>query len=143
MKKVQVWRGACLCVVWLSLAVWLTSCSSPGPYAPKSELGGSSAQLSQRVLFLDETLRDAVLLVNSVQKRLPRGEILVQANFRSRLQKNDIWVDVKFEFYDADSMLVDETEWMKVHFPAMEVTMVQGSSIASNAAKHVILLNNS
>lgn len=142
MKRVHAWRGVCLWMLWLSSVVWIVSCSSPGPYAPKSEVGGGSMQQSQRVLFLDETLRDGLLLVNSAQKRLPRGEILVQANFKSRYQKNDIWVDVKFEFYDAQSMLIDETEWMKVHFPAMETTMVQGSSIASQAAKHVILLKN-
>ena len=71
MKKEQVWRGICLCVLWFSLVVWITSCSSPGPYAPKSEMGGSPMQQSQRVLFLDETLRDALLLVNTAQKRLP------------------------------------------------------------------------
>jgi hypothetical protein len=143
MKKTSMIQRTAWCLLWLCFLVWIAACSSTtGPYAPKTRMGDSPMQQSQRILFLDENLRDGLLLVNSVQKRLPHGEILVQANFKSRFPNNDIWVEVKFEFFDANSIIIDETEWMKTHFPAMEVTTVQGSSISPNAVKHVILLKN-
>lgn len=142
MKKRSVIRRTARILLWMWFPVWITACSSSGPYAPKTRMGNSPMQQSQRILFIDENLRDGLLLVNSVQKKLPHGEILVQANFKSRYPNNDIWVEVKFEFFDANSILIDETEWMKTHFPAMEVTTVQGSSITPYAVKHVILLKN-
>ena len=142
MKKTSVIQRTAWSLLWLCSLVWIAACSSPGPYAPKTSVGNIPAQQSQRILFLDKNLRDGLLFVNSVQKKLDHGEILVQSNFQSRFPNNDIWVEVKFEFFDANSILIDETEWMKTHFPAMEVTTVQGSSITPNAVKHVILLRN-
>ncbi|WP_146164739.1 hypothetical protein [Desulfonatronum sp. SC1] len=99
-------------------------------------------QHSQRIVILDRNVRNALLYVNSVQKRLPGGQILVQANFQNRFPRDDIWADVKVEFLDEYNMLVDQTEWMPTHFPAWQVTMVQGSSISPKPIKHVMLLRN-
>lgn len=142
MKKTRVIQRIVWSLLWLCFLVWISACSSTGPYAPKTMMGSSPMQQTQRILFLDGHLRDGLLFVNSVQKKLPNGEILVQANFKSSYPHNDIWVEVKFEFFDANSILIDETEWMKTYFPAMEVTTVQGSSITPHAVKHVILLKN-
>lgn len=118
------------------------ACTSPGPYSPYARPGDAPMQQTHRIVILDSNVQDALLLVNTVQKRLPRGEILVQANYQNRYAREDIWADVKFEFFDGNGMLLDETEWVKTFFPALEVTMVQGSSISTTAAKHVMLLKN-
>lgn len=114
-----------------------------GPYAPIAHKPGTEAtQHSQRIVILDRNVRNALLYVNSVQKRLPGGQILVQANFQNRFPQDDIWADVKVEFLDGNNMLVDSTEWIQTHFPAWQVTMVQGSSISSQPVKHTMLLRN-
>jgi hypothetical protein len=118
-------------------------CGCKGPYAPLAHKPGKeAAQHSQRIVIVDGNVRNALLFVNAVQKRLPGGQILVQANFQNRFPRDDVWADVKVEFLDENNMLVDETEWMQTHFPAWEVTMVQGSSISPNPAKHTMLLRN-
>lgn len=114
-----------------------------GPYAPVTHKPGREPmQHSQRIVILDRNVRNALLYVNSVQKRLPGGQIMVQANFQNRFPNDDVWADVKVEFLDAHNMLVDQTEWMPTYFPAWEVTMVQGSSISPKPVKHVMLLRN-
>lgn len=114
-----------------------------GPYAPVTHRPGvEPMQHSQRIVILDRNVRNALLYVNSVQKRLPGGQILVQANFQNRFPNDDVWADVKVEFLDEHNMLVDQTEWMPTYFPAWQVTMVQGSSISPSPVKHVMLLRN-
>lgn len=132
-----MWRLAVLCPFIL-----MSACASPGPYAPYARPGEAPMQHSQRIVILDRNVQDALLFVDSVQKRLPRGEILVQANFQNRYPKDDVWADIKFEFLDENNAAVDETEWVKTLFPALEVTTVQGSSITDRAVKHVMLLKN-
>lgn len=129
------------CIV-LVLMVTVGGCAK-GPYAPLAHKPGTETmQHTQRVVILDRNVRDALIFVNSVQKRLPGGQILVQANFQNRSQNVDVWADVKVEFLDENNMLVDATEWVQTHFPALQVTMVQGSSISGRAAKHTMLLRN-
>jgi len=122
--------------------LWTVACTSTGPYAPYARPGDAPMQHSQRIVIMDRNVQGALLLVDSVQKRLPRGEILVQANFQSRYPNDDVWADIKFEFLDENNVPVDETEWVKTSFPALEVTTVQGSSISTRAVKHVMLLKN-
>ena len=123
------------------LLVLFASCK--GPYLPIERTHkGQPLQHSRRTVILDRNVRDALLYVNSVQKRLPGGQIFVQANFQNRFQGADIWADVKIEFLDENNMLVDETEWVNTYFPQWEVTMVQGNSISSQAVKHVMLMKN-
>ncbi|HDQ41417.1 MAG TPA: hypothetical protein ENN39_10370 [Desulfonatronum sp.] len=129
-----------VCVFLLALMV-MTGCK--GPYAPIAHKPGTEPmQHSQRIVILDRNVRNALLYVNSVQKRLPGGQILVQANFQNRFPNDDIWADVKVEFLDEHNMLLDQTEWMSIHFPAWQVTMVQGSSISPRPVKHTMLLRN-
>ena len=131
-------------IVLFALYGFLISCGgSGGPYVPVTHTAGwQPLQHEQRIVILDRNVKDVLLYVNSVQKRLPRGHILVQANFQSRFAKEDVWAEVKIVFYDENNMVVDETEWMNTHFPAWEVTMVQGNSISHRAMKHVMLLKN-
>jgi len=129
-------------VVLFGLYGFLISCgSSGGPYPPLTRTPEKQPlQHEQRIVFLDKNAKDVLLYVNSVQKRLPGGHILVQANFQNRVAREDVWAEVKIVFYDENNMVVDETEWMNTHFAAGEVTMVQGNSTSDRAMKHVMLL---
>ena len=118
------------------------ACTSTGPYAPYARPGDAPMQQTQRVVILDRNVQGALLFVDSVQKRLPRGEMLVQANFQSRYPNDDVWADIKFEFRDENNVVIDETEWVKTLFPALEVTTVQGNSLTAGAVTHVMLLKN-
>jgi hypothetical protein len=97
---------------------------------------------SQRVVVLDQAVRDTLLLVNAVHKRLPGGQLLVQAGFRNRLTRDNVWAQVRFRFLDPYDMPVDESEWVDTLFAPGEVTTVQGSSMSPHAVKHVLLLRN-
>ena len=130
--------NAIICAVFLGV---LPSCK--GPFVPVAKRSNAPPlQHTQRILVLDNQVRDALLYINSVQKRLSGGQILVQANFQNRFPKDDIWAEAKIEFLDGNNMLVDQTEWVNTYFPAWEVTMLQGNSISANAVRHVILLKN-
>lgn len=119
----------------------LTSCQQGGPSGPLST-GRTPLQHSIRTTVIDRDVRNTLLFVNSVNKRLPGGQILIQANFENRLRSQDVWADISFEFMDEDNMLIDRTEWVPTLFPASQITMIQGSSISSHAAKHVLLMRN-
>ncbi len=121
------------------IIVFMISCCQGGPSAPLST-GRTPLQHSNRTVMLDRNVRNTLLLVNSVQKELPGGQLLAQVNFESRLRAQDVWADISFEFMDENNMLVDKTEWTTTLFPASQVTMVQGSSISPNAVKHVLLM---
>ena len=43
---------------------------------------------------------------------------------------------------NENNVVIDETEWVKTLFPALEVTTVQGSSLTAGAVAHVMLLKN-
>ncbi len=126
--------------VTILVAVVLSSCQG-GPSLPL-KTGGSPLQHENRTVVLDRDVRNTLLFVNSVQKRLPGGQVLVQSNFQSRMRQQDVWAEISFEFLDENNMLVDKTEWMTTLFPASQVTMVQGSSISPNVVKHVLLLKD-
>jgi len=131
----------CLIIIFIALSSLFISCK--GPYLPIEERPRSQPlQHTKRILILDKKVRDALLYINSVQKRLPEGQILVQANFQNRFPNGDIWAEIKLEFLDENNMLVDQTEWVNTYFPAWEVTMVRGNSISAKAQKHVILFKN-
>ncbi len=122
------------------IAVFFSSCHG-GPNLPLSS-GRTPLQHKNRIVVLDRNVRNTLLFVNAVQKRLPGGQLLIQANFQSRMRVQDVWAEIAFEFMDKDNMVVDKTEWMTTLFPASQVTMVQGSSISPRAFKHVLLLRN-
>ena len=139
MKKVRVLMPA---IFLLCVLLWTAACTSTGPYPPHARPGDAPMQQTRRVVILDRNVQGALLFVDSVQKRLPRGEMLVQANFQSRYPNDDVWADVKFEFLDENNVAIDETEWVKTLFPALEVTTVQGNSLTGGAVTHVMLLKN-
>lgn len=131
-----------LIVISAFLAGILSGCAPPpGPMSP---LGQTEAPLehSQRIVVLDRAVRDTLLLVNAVHKRLPGGQLVVQAAFRNRMLRDPVWAQVKFRFLDPYDMQIDETEWVDTLFPTGEVTMVQGASMSAGAVKHVVLLRN-
>ncbi len=123
------------------IAVIVLSSCQGGPNLPLST-GRTPLQHTNRTVVLDRDVRNTLLFVNSVNKRLPGGQIMVQANFQNRMRNQDVWADIAFEFLDGNNMLVDKTEWMTTLFPASQVTMVQGSSISPHAVKHVLLLKD-
>ncbi len=127
-------------IILIIAAVVLCSCHG-GPNLPLSS-GRTPLQHQNRIVVLNRDVRSTLLFVNAVQKRLPGGQLLIQANFQSRMRVQDVWADIAFEFMDQNNMLVDKTEWMTTFFPASQVTMVQGSSISPRAFKHVLLLKN-
>jgi hypothetical protein len=104
--------------------------------------GRQPMQHTQRIVILDHNVKNALLYINSVQKKLPGGQILVQANFQNRFPNEDVWAEVKFEFQDENNMMVDSTEWVNTHFAPWVVTMVQGNSISGRAVKHVTLMRS-
>lgn len=112
-----------------------------GPMPPQGQVN-PTLEHSQRIVVLDRAVRDTLLLVNAVHKRLPGGQLLVQAGFRNRLMREEVWAQVKFRFLDPYDMALDETEWVDTLFAPGDTTMVQGSSLSPHAAKHVLLLRN-
>jgi hypothetical protein len=129
--------------VSLALAGTISACGGGGgPYVPVTrDPVKTPYQHSQRILTLDKNVRDILLYVDSVQERLPGGQISIRASFQNRLEQ-DVWAEVKTEFLGADNMVVDETEWVETHFPAWEVTAVKANSITAGAVKHTLLLRN-
>ncbi len=129
------------CFMVLGLAGSLTGCHQGGAALP---LGTTKPprQHTNRIIVLDRNVRNTLIYINSVNKRLPGGQLLIQVNFQNRLQRDDVWADVKFEFMDANNMMVDTTQWIPTLFPASQVTMIQGSSLGGGAFKHVVLLKN-
>jgi len=128
----------------LLTALLLTTWGCAPAQGPMSPLGQINPPLehSQRVVVLDQAVRDTLLLVNAVHKRLPGGQLLVQAGFRNRLTRDNVWAQVRFRFLDPYDMPVDESEWVDTLFAPGEVTTVQGSSMSPHAVKHVLLLRN-
>lgn len=126
-----------LAIVLILLVV--VGCQQTGPSVPLG-VTESPLQHTNRIVVLDRNVRNTLFLVNTVNQRLPNGQLLIRANFQNRYYQDDVWADVKFEFQDRHNMVVDETEWMPTLFAAGEVTMVQGSSISGTAKKHVLLL---
>ena len=127
----------------LSLVAVLTGCQtySTGPTVPYG-LVDKPLQQTDRIVILDNNIRNTLYLVNEVQGRLPGGQLLVKATFQNRFHQDDVWADVKVEFQDQNSMAIDRSEWVTTLFPAGEVTLVQASSITPNAEKHVLLIRN-
>jgi len=123
----------------LPVVVIALSCRSRPSLSTLSE---DDTQQNRRIIALNETVANTLLYVNSVQKRLPGGQILAQVNLQNRYAKTDVWAEVKVEFYDENSMLVDETEWINTYFPPLEITTIQGNSIHARAVKHCMLLRN-
>jgi hypothetical protein len=128
----------------VALVVSLVGCAPSGSVsgAARPENSNLPAQHSKRIVILDKNVADTLYYINSVQERLPRGELVIKAQFQNRFPDDDVWVDVKMEFMDQYNMVVDQTEWMRTLFPALEVTMVRGNSISTQAIKHVILMRN-
>ncbi len=125
-----------------SLVLLLWGCTPErGPMSPLGQIN-EPLEHSQRIVVLDRAVRDTLLLVNAVHKRLPGGQLVVQASFRNRLTRANVWAQVKFRFLDPYDMQLEESEWVDTLFPPGEVTMVQGSSMSPGAAKHVLLLRN-
>lgn len=129
-------------VIYLAISMLFLSCAFIAVSCAPRTHREQTAKYDKSVVILDVRISKALNFVNSVWKRLPDGQILVQANFLNRLLKEDVWVEVKVEFYDDYDMVVDSTEWINTLFPAGEVTMVQGSSIRTNAVKHRLMLRN-
>ncbi len=127
--------------VAVMVAVALSSCQKGNPNLPLSR-NETPLQHTNRIVVLDRDVRNTLLFVNSIQKRLSGGHLLIQANFENRMMTQDVWADIGFEFMDGNNMVVDKTEWMTTLFPAGQVTMIQGSSIGPGAVKHVLLLKN-
>ncbi len=129
------------CLMVLGLVGVLTGCRQGGPALP---LGTTRPPLqhTNRIIVLDRDVRNTLIYINSVNKRLPGGQLFIQVNFQNRLQGDDVWADVMFEFMDKNNMMMDKTQWMPTLFPASQVTMVQGSSLGGGAVKHVVLLKN-
>ncbi len=131
-----------LAVLSIALAaLLLTSCQPAGPSAPY-RLVNQPIQQSDRIVVLDNNVRDTLFLVNTSQARLPGGQIQVKASFQNRFQNVDVWADISFEFQDINGMAVDKGEWVTTRFAAGEVTTNQGTSISPNGQKHVLLLKN-
>lgn len=123
----------------LPVVVIAISCRSSPSLSTLSE---DDTQQNRRIIALNETVANTLLYVNSVQKRLPGGQIMAQVNLQNRYEKTGVWAEVKVEFYDENSMLVDETEWINTYFPPLEITTIQGNSIHAGAVKHCMLLRN-
>lgn len=125
----------------LCLLCLLMSCHQQGPSTPLS-IESVPLQHSKNAVMVDRDVRNTLLYVNAVHKKLPEGHIAVQVNFQNRLYEQDVWADVCFEFLDENNMLVEKTEWIPHFFPAAQVTTIEGSSISQNAFKHVLLMKN-
>ena len=132
-----------ICLLCLSLVAVLTGCQTytTGPAVPYG-LVDQPLQQTDRIVILDNNVRNTLYLVNEVQGRLPGGQLLIKATFQNRFHQDDVWADVKVEFQDQNSMAIDRSEWVTTLFPAGEVTLVQASSLTPVAVKHVLLIRN-
>jgi hypothetical protein len=135
-------KRAVLTAFCCSLTGLLMSSCQPGGGSAPYALVHQPVQQSDRIVVLDNNVRDTLFLVNTSQGRLPGGQILVKAAFQNRFQDVAVWADISFEFQDRNGMAVDKGEWVTTRFAPGEVTTIQGSSISPNAHKHVLLLKN-
>ncbi len=123
------------------IVVVLCSCGKEDTLYLPGAVTKAPLQQTHRLLLVDKNIRNALLYVNSVNNRLPGGQLLVRVNFQN--QRDDaVWADVMIEFQDADGIAIDQTAWIPTRFPAKLVTPVQGTSITPHATKHVVLLKN-
>lgn len=123
------------------LLCFLVGCQSQGVYLP---LGTDQPQRqhTNRLIVLDKNIRNNLIYINAKNQQLPRGQIRTQINIKNRLTDYDLWADVLVEFQDKDNITVDRTEWIPTFFPAAQITTIQGSSLATNAVKHVVMIKN-
>ena len=129
-------------LLWLFLSIiGLTGCqnSTGGQFLPYG-VPDQPLHHTNRIVILDKNVRDTLFLINSVQERLPGGQIQVKAAFQNSFHEQDVWADVKVEFQDKNSMPIDSGEWITTFFPAAQSTMIESTSLTPNAAKHVVLL---
>lgn len=128
--------------VGLCLAV-IGGCAPRGPYSPIARQDGQLPhQMRQGVTMLDEDVRNALLFINRTAKRTPTGQVQVRVQMQNLYRDETLWSDVRYAFYDADQVIVDQTEWQKVAFPPHEVVMIQGNSLRNDVDTYNVQFRN-
>ena len=108
-----------------------------GPYSPiERDDGQKPHQLRYGVTMLDKDVRDALLFVNRTAKRLPNGQVRARVQMQNLHRGETLWSKVRFAFYDADNIIVDQTEWQSVAFPPHEVVALSGISLRSDVMRY-------
>ncbi len=104
-----------------------------GPYTPLARKDGQEPhQLRHGITMLDKDVRDSLLFINRTAKRTPNGQVQVRIQMRNLYRDETLWSDIRFSFYDADKMAVDQTEWQRVAFPPHEVVMIKDTSLRND-----------
>jgi hypothetical protein len=126
------------------LAAALVGCATPrGPYSPITpEDRDAPHQMSHGVTMLDKNVRDSLLFVNRVAKRLPSGQVQVRIQMQNLYRDETLWSDVRVVFYDEDNMTVDQTEWQKIPFPPREIVLIQGTSLRNDVQTYNVQFKN-
>ncbi|MEI6390304.1 MAG: hypothetical protein WCT12_04285 [Verrucomicrobiota bacterium] len=114
--------------------VSLWGCQHGAPYDPLTRPDGRQPhQVTHGVSMLDKNVRDAFLLDKCVAQRLPLGQIQVQITLQNRFDRDDLWVETQFVFFDDNQLPVEKSEWQTVHFPPLDVVLIKGSSLRTDA----------
>lgn len=114
--------------------VSLWGCQHGAPYDPLTRAGGGQPhQVTHGVSMLDKNVRDAFLLQKCVAQRLPLGQLQVQITLQNRFDRDDLWAETQFVFCDDNQMPVEKSEWQTVHFPPLEVVLIKGTSLRTDA----------
>ncbi len=108
-----------------------------GPYGPIARDDGQDPhQLRHGVTVLDKDVRDALLFVNRTAKRLPNGQVRARVQMQNLHRGETLWSKIRFAFYDADNVIIDQTEWQSVAFPSQEVVALSGISLRGDVMRY-------
>lgn len=128
-------------LMWLSLAAMAAGCPR-GPYTPIEQAGGGPAhQTRHGVTMMDQNVRNALLLRSNNATLTPGGQIQARITFQNAYDE-DLFVDVRFVFFNEADEPVDVGQWRTVHLAPQDLVMVEGNSIRSGLAKYNLQVRN-
>ncbi len=118
-------------VLLLAGAWTVTSgCVPRGPSSPLVRADEQKPhQMRYAVTMVDSDVRHGLLFVNHADGALPRGQAEARVQMQNRFPSKMLWADVRFVFYDADGIAVDESAWQPVVFPPHQVVLLRELSL--------------
>lgn len=130
--------SAALCFVGALLA----GCTPRGPYTPMEEAEGATVhQTSHGVTEMDENVRNALLMRSNNATLTPGGQIQARITLQNAYN-SEIFIDVRFVFFNANDEPVDVGQWRTVHFGPQDLQMIEGNSIRLGLTKYNLQIRN-
>ncbi|MDA9101068.1 hypothetical protein N9K06_00180 [Omnitrophica bacterium] len=110
-----------------------------GPESEFEELPLPSTS-GERFLILEDEIADTFHLVNERFGRLPSGQVQVTFGIENPTTVEDVFLEWKVEFYDAEGRALEETEWRMMHFLPESVQQLKANSAGSDAKSYAVIV---